>query len=182
MVPRFSLDAVVKVEPDPAEFIDPRLPRLLAWWRGRCGEASPPPVTAIDALDLRFILGWLMVIEAIEGGVDFRYRLYGSKIVDVMGWDLTGRKVSDTFPEVAGFFCDIYRAALQHRHPVLTRHTPPRAVLVAQWERLILPFVGADGQIARFLVGAVVLGHRKITPTRYPWPMNGNPSDESALG
>jgi hypothetical protein len=184
---RTSLVAIVKIEPDAEDFSDPRLSQLLAWWHERCDGARLPPASAIDPLELRFILGWLMVIEPIEDGADFRYRLYGSSIVEIMGWDLTGRRVSDTFPEVAGFFCDVYRAGLRHRRPILTRHTPPRAVLVAQWERLVLPFAGpargaaeadwdgSDGRVARFLVGTTPLGRRHAKVTRYSWPVDGDP-------
>jgi hypothetical protein len=170
MVPHSPPIRFVKQDPDRADFTDPRLPRLLDWWRGACGDAAFPAARAIDPLALRFILGWLMIIEPRDGGADFRYRLYGSNIVDVMGRDLTGFNIRDTFPEVKAFFLETYRTALHHRRPILTRHTPPRIVIVAEWERLILPFAGASGEVGQLLVGAIALGRRDVAPTRLRWP------------
>ena len=97
MLPRGQPIRFVREDPDPADFTDPRLPRLLDWWRGECGGEALP-ARAIDPLALRFILGWLMIMEPLDGGADFRYRLYGSSIAEIMGRDLTGCKISDTFP------------------------------------------------------------------------------------
>ena len=65
---------------------------------------------------------------------------------------------------------ETYRTALRHRRPILTRHTPPRIVIVHQWERLVLPFAGPTGEVAQLLVGAAALGRRDVPPTRLPWP------------
>ncbi len=117
-----------------------------------------------------------MIIDPVEGGADFAYRLYGSSIAEVTGRDLTGCKVSDSFPDFAAFASEIYRNAMQSRRPVLTRHTPHRRMSVSRWERLTLPFAGSDGSVQRFLVGAVILGRRPMEKRRLPWPLDAEPS------
>ncbi len=174
MSPPHSLNPFVQEDPDPAAFEDGRLAQLLAHWRGLARDGELPPSTAIDPSVLVFILGWLMIIDPIDGGADFAYRLYGSSIAEVTGRDLTGCKVSDSFPDFAAFTSEIYRNAMQSRRPVLTRHTPHRWMVVARWERLILPFAGSDGSVQRFLVGAVILGRRPGDKRRLPWPLGGD--------
>jgi hypothetical protein len=166
-----SLDPFVLNDPDTADFTDRRLAQLLAYWRGLAGEGDLPPAPAIDPAALVFILGWLMIIDPLEGGADFKYRLYGSSIAEVTGRDLTGCKVSDSFPAFAAFTSEVYRNAMRDRRPVLTRHSPPKQIAVTRWERLILPFAGSDGAVIRFLVGAVSLGTRTTQKRRLPWPL-----------
>jgi hypothetical protein len=170
------LEPFVQDDPDVSSFEDRRLGQLLEYWRGLPRTGDLPAAETIDPAALVFILGWLMIMDPIEGGADFSYRLYGSNIAEVMGRDLTGCKLSDSFPQVAAFAGAVYRDAMRHRRPVLTRHTPPRQIIVSRWERLILPFAEADGSVTRFLVGAVVLGLRRAEKRRLPWPLR----DENA--
>jgi hypothetical protein len=172
-----ALEPFVKEAPEPNDCTDGRLVTLLAHWNaargGDSSGSSVPPVAAIDPSALRFILGWLMIMEPLEDGADFKYRLYGSAIAATTGRDLTGCKVSDSFPIFAAWTIEVYRAALARRRPVLTRHSPRRLVPIDQWERLILPYAGRDGAIGRLLVGAVIVGKRwNVERTRLPWPLN----------
>jgi hypothetical protein len=176
MEPERPLDPFVKEAPEPGDITDERLVQLLEHWQSlerSAGRAtSLPSVTLIAPEQLRFILGWLMRMEPLDGGADFRYRLYGSNIALTTGRDLTGLKLSDSFPSFSAWATEIYRRVMARRLPVLTRHQPRRYVRVDQWERLILPFAGADGAVERLLVGAVALGERMAGETvRLPWPL-----------
>jgi hypothetical protein len=166
-----SLEPYVQEDPDVAAFEDRRLGQLLEHWRGLARDGDLPSAEAIDPTALVFILGWLMIIDPLAGGGDFKYRLYGSNIAELTGRDLTGCKVSDSFPDFAAFTSEVYRGVMQSRRPMLTRHTPHRRMIVSRWERLILPFAGSDGSVARLLVGAVVLGLRQADKQRLPWPL-----------
>src|SRR5471030_1504229 len=131
------LDPFVQEDPDAASFEDARLAKLLEYWRALPRAGDLPAAQAIDPAALVFILGWLMIMDPIEDGADFSYRLYGTNIAEVMGRDLTGCKLSESFPEVAAFTANVYRNAMRDRRPVLTRHTPPWRIVVTRWERLI---------------------------------------------
>jgi hypothetical protein len=165
------LDPFVQDDPDVAAFEDRRLGQLLGYWRALPRVRDLPSLEIIDPAALVFILGWLMIIDPADNGADFTYRLYGTNIAEVTGRDLTGCRLSDSFPQVAAFTSGVYRNIMRDRRPVLTRHTPPRRIIVSRWERLILPFAGPDGSVARFLVGAVVLGLRQAEKRRLPWPL-----------
>ena len=170
-----SLAPFVLEDPDATAFEDDRLAQLLEHWRGLARVGDLPPAEAIEPTALVFILGWLMIVDPLDGGADFKYRLYGSSIAAVTGRDLTGCKVSDSFPAFAAFTSAVYRNAIRDRRPVLTRHSPPKEIVVSRWERLILPYAGSDGGVVRFLVGAVALGMRTVEKRRLPWPLRDEP-------
>ena len=175
MVDERPLDPFVKEAPEPGDVADERLVHLLARWHALHAASAPddlPPLKLIAPEELRFILGWLMIMEPLDGGTDFRYRLYGSSIAATTGRDLTGHKVSESFPLFAAWTSAVYRTTMARRLPVLTSHAPRRFVLVDRWERLILPFAGAAGAVERLLVGAVIIGRRiEGDRVRLPWPL-----------
>jgi hypothetical protein len=178
------LNPFEKESPEPSDFTDSRLVALLAHWRELAAGSTVggvPPVHALDPVPLRFILGWLMIMEPLEGGADFKYRLYGTEIAATTGRDLTGCKVSDSFPQFAAWTSRVYRDVMTRKRPMLTRHSPQRYVPVDQWERLILPFADDSGHVARLLVGAVIVKKlRAADEIQLPWPLRGDdgrPSD-----
>lgn len=128
---------------------------LLDYWQAQRGEARMPPVSAIDPAALRSALGYLILIEPVDEGRDFRYRLYGSLLATVSGIDLTGRLVSEHWASdyVVDFSLASYRAVYRRAEPLYTLRHPVIAEYTRSWERLVLPFAGADGAIARFVVG-----------------------------
>jgi hypothetical protein len=169
-----ALDPAENENPRRDDLTDARLLRLFDYWQDavtRAGGALPP-VSAIDPLELRFILGWLMIMEPVNDGADFKYRLFGTEIASIQQRDLTGCMVSDSFPNFARWTSEVYRKVMALKAPMLTHHSPQRYVAVDRWERLILPYVDTRGQVARLLVGAVIT--RKIPgaeDTGLPWPL-----------
>lgn|GEM_PF-3861775 len=73
---------------------DPMLARLMAYWRNNCRGATMPPVLAIDPFALRFALGYLVLLEPMHDGADFKVRVYGTQLANRVGYDLTGKLLS----------------------------------------------------------------------------------------
>lgn len=155
----------------PAPDVLPTVPlaRLLNYWRGLWQGESLPSATAIDPTDMRFILGNVMLVDVIDGGADFAYRLYGSKIAASVGRDITGRRVSslaaDFGEHLALYFGATFHAVLLRREPLYTEHmaaSPDSPV--ERWQRLILPLTAADGTIMRLLVGNVPVSAEDFGP------------------
>ena len=130
---------------------------LLTYWRGLQDDTGRVWVGSIDALDMRPALGYIMLLDVLDGGVDFRYRLYGSVIAQHSNFDMTGRCLSELKPEqgVGAFFRVVYRAILARPEPIYTEHAPPPTIRVKLWYRLILPLFGEDDRVSRLLVGNV---------------------------
>lgn len=141
--------------PETADLDHAPLRFLMDYWRGLRDGDDLPRASAIDPTGMRPALGNVMLLDVLQGGADFRYRLYGSNIALHAGFDMTGKRVSDikTGSAVATFFTLVYQAVLKRREPIYTEHRPPATISVTKWHRLILPLTDADGAINRLLVG-----------------------------
>lgn len=148
---------VIRWTPEPSSIPDARLGRLLAAWlaeRERTGVLPHPDW--VEPADLMFVVGYLMVLEAVEGGVDFRYRLYGTEISRRFMRDLTGHRLSEVpFRMTRLFFLAVYRAACIRKLPIYTHHAPPSSVNVTGWSRMILPLSRDGTTVDRFVVGNI---------------------------
>ena len=93
---------------------------LLDWWRALPRrEGAAPDWQDVDSASLLRWMGWISLYDVIEGGLDVRYRLVGTRIVEQAGIDMTGRLVSQ------GVYASTPRALLEHfrrldRRPVPT--------------------------------------------------------------
>ena len=131
---------------------------LLRYWSELAGARAMPRAKEIDALEMRPALGYINLLDVLDDGEDFRYRVFGSIIAAVAGYDMTGRNVSalKTEPYMAEFALAACRAVLRRGQPLLTEHRPPpSAVPTVAWHGLTLPLAGEDGAVSRLLVGSV---------------------------
>jgi len=64
-------------------------------WHSKCGDDSLPARSDFPAEELRPWMGNLILMDVVDDGRDFRYRLVGTDIVRIVGRDLTGRRVSE---------------------------------------------------------------------------------------
>lgn len=135
----------------------PTLREIYDYWDSFARIDNVPHIAKLDPIRFRSALGNVMLIEPLEGGEDFRYRLYGSNIATRLGRDMTGKRVSeiDTASHVSRFFIRSYIAVMETRRAYRTIHVPPSAVTVSDWERLILPICDENGTIDRLLVGNI---------------------------
>ncbi|MGD8810110.1 MAG: PAS domain-containing protein, partial [Gammaproteobacteria bacterium] len=73
------------------------------------------PVSALadrasfDVFQLRPWLGYIMILDAVPETDDFRYRMYGTRIAEQSGFDMTGKLVSAFDSPVGTFFAGLYR-------------------------------------------------------------------------
>lgn len=136
---------------------DDRLQRLASYWREKAEGQNAAPLASIDPTDMRFALGYLMLLDVIDGGFDFRYRLYGTQISERFGKDVTGttlRKFGDK-EYIVSFFLGAYQAVMERRQPLLTIHYPKNTSETESWTRLILPLENDSNEITRLLVGQI---------------------------
>jgi hypothetical protein len=133
----------------------PELQFLLRYWTGLCGAQSLPRVEQITPFDMRPALGYVALVDAIESGWDGRYRLYGSRIAERVGFDMTGRRVSELGPGgyLPIFARALYRAVHVARRPVLAAYRPPIDLSATSWRWLVLPLTGTANDVVRFLLG-----------------------------
>jgi hypothetical protein len=143
---------------------------LQNWLEGRKGDALPP-AAAIDPFVLRGALGYLLLLEPNAAFDDFRYRLYGSQIAEWYRRDMTGRWVSEFPSRAASVYGQQYRALRLLRRPIYAEHdASPDVSAMVRWCRLVLPYAGENGEIARILVSNVpcARARRDVVAMRAP--------------
>lgn len=127
---------------------------LMEHWRSHAA-AGLPPVAIADPSLMRPALGYIVLAEPT--GDDITYRLFGSTLVSVSGFDMTRKRLSEhpAGPPIIEAGLAAYLAVRRRALPLLWRSEPEQAAYTASWERLILPLAGPDGTVARFIAGNV---------------------------
>lgn len=145
--------------PSHASLASDKLRFLMGHWIDLKGAAPMPHMRAIDPLKMRPVLGYVMLLEPVDDGRDFRYLVYGSQIAAISEGEMTGRLAStlDASQSVVEFGIASYRSAWRRQAPLYTVRTPIGAYRTAEWHRLTLPLSGDDGRIARLIAGSVPL-------------------------
>jgi len=130
---------------------------LLAYWQGHMVGDQLPRTAVVEPFALKPALGYVMLLDVLDEGWDYRYRVYGSAIAERLGRDYTGRRTSDIarLSFTGAFYIAAYRAVIARRAPLFTVSPSPRYVAAVDWSRVTLPLVDGEGAITRLLVGNV---------------------------
>jgi hypothetical protein len=100
--------------------------------------------TDFDAFTLRPWLGFIMVLDYLPAEEDFRYRVYGTRVADHSGFDMTGRRVSDFESPVGVFFNDLYRDCVTRKRLIYSEHTRVHGRFDCDWHRILCPALAGD--------------------------------------
>lgn len=134
------------------KIIDPLTARMLDFWMERAAQEMPPRRDAFDPVDLRPWIGNLSIWDFNPATGSYICRLYGSRLVERLGKELTSQAVEEypygLAPTIRGQF-DLMRSLGQ---PVLIEVTDPVLPSTVtkgkqDWriEKLILPLT-RDGK------------------------------------
>lgn len=74
---------------------DPIIRKVYEYWARKSADGRLPARRDIDPVDLYDCLSCLMILEAVDGGRDFRIRLAGSQIEEAHDRSLKGLLVGD---------------------------------------------------------------------------------------
>jgi hypothetical protein len=138
----------------PGEPASPRLRTCHDYWRGLGRADACPAYRDFDVVDVpRELLPFLILLDVLEGGADFRYRVVGTGVTEAIGRDFTGETVTEYRhrhepPGVA----DGYRRVAAEVRPDLYQGTLESVgkEFIA-YERLAMPLAGEDGAVAYIL-------------------------------
>ena len=134
--------------------LHPKLRALWQFWDELRGPRLAPRTDEVHALVLKPWLGSILLLDVIDGGRDFRYRLYGSVAAERFGFDLTGRLVSQCIDEVGPKPLLEYRRVVERGLPEAVARISPAARDYLQMDKLALPLAAVDGgPIVRILAG-----------------------------
>jgi hypothetical protein len=137
-----------------AAIAHPKLAALYDLWNLKRDTRQAPPRSDFSVDDLRPWLGHLMVLDVLPDG-DFRYRLYGTALVSMFGFDLTGRLVSECDAFIGDKPLLEYRQVCRIGAPVHAARISPSAREHLRVDKLALPLM--EGGVVTKILGALYL-------------------------
>lgn len=122
------------------------LQQLFNYWNDKRQQKLLPCRDVIDPLELRFVLGNVLLAEIVRGErLRFRYRLWGSNLTEDYGVEMTGRYVDELQP--AALAVRVQQTYLAAMTTGLPQHQKVDEVISGRWfvhERLLLPLALGD--------------------------------------
>lgn len=151
--------------PSPRTLPHPTMIKFYEAWAAmpRHGGQNLPLASDFDILTFEDAMGFMMYLDVLDGGADFRYRVYGSRVAHYSGFDLTGKRLSQAqIPSITReFMAACYMAVTARRDPMFTFHSSPRHFLKVAWNRIAVPLVDADGAVIRVIGANIPTGDRQ---------------------
>lgn len=143
----------------PDDITTPQLLKLYEWWRAHHANGKLPSRRQIDPVDLKFLLGNLMIVAVARDPLRFHFRLIGTDLVAHMKRDWSGKPLA-TYPDAE------FREHLQKTYEEVVRSGQPvantRRLLVDgryyRYDGLVLPLASDGETIDCLLIGIVPHG------------------------
>jgi hypothetical protein len=157
------------LKPVPADVqVDPDIQAMGRYWRSRIqpGQSVPHRDDLDPLLDVPHLVPYVFLADALNGGEDFRIRLCGTRIADILGRDSTGLTFSQlTSGPYLQALLDLHRAVLEIAEPIYSRTSYEQEDGTPVWvERLTMPLRSAT--LAPSMVMALQKFQSPGTPVR----------------
>ena len=132
--------------------LHPLLLELLEFWQSKCQESVLPSRAMFDPFALLPWLGRLILLDVIDRGADFRYRLHGTWLVELFGVDLTGKRLSEVRSPVARLWHE-YQTCVRDRRPlcISSKTLSERDHRII--DKVVLPLASDGTVVDRLLIG-----------------------------
>src|SRR4030095_6696404 len=148
------------------------LVRLLhAWWVAARGNADSPDRCDLRPEEMKRLLPFMFIADAEHDPFRVRYRLVGTRAVEVTGFDITGRYLDELLSaEPDQPWMDHYRQAFVTRRPLLGATTvPTTAGGVLMYEFGIFPIRKGGTTIDQFVAIEDYFGLQTQIVQVEPW-------------
>jgi hypothetical protein len=88
-----------------SEIIDARLRRLYEYWNAKRGDRPAPSRRDIDPVEIPDLLGFVNIFEVQDEPRDYKVRLNGSEVAEMLGQETTGKYCSTVISGEDGVRC-----------------------------------------------------------------------------
>ncbi len=129
----------------------PELIALYKWWGANGGSDGLPSAADLGPAMLRRWLDNLVVIDSVDDG-SLRYAYYGANLAAAFGTDMVGQAIEDLPGPQRRILEGEYLGVCSARSPQARSYTADFGGSVQTWERLLLPFMDANGAVEKILV------------------------------
>ena len=132
--------------------------RLYDYWLSKSDQGRIPSRAQIDPLDVPDLLSIIFLIDVIDDqeGQEFRFRLVGSKITEIVGSDPTGQSFTSFYDdENLEDMTAIYESVTSSGEPFMNSGTAPFSNKdYVRMVRLLLP-LSEDGTRVDMILGCL---------------------------
>lgn len=138
------------------DLTQPEIRRVYQYWLDKRGQRTMPARSDIDALDLGYALGNICLVEVIRvPRLRFRFRLDGSNLTELTGFDLTGSYADEFEPgPYRDFMLEVYRRIVVSKAPLFFRHQEEWQYSGMQMESATLP-LSLEGETVDMIMDVV---------------------------
>lgn len=139
------------------EITHPNILRVHQYWLGKRAGRTLPSRADVDPFELRFALGYICLIDVVRTPtLRFKFRLDGSKLSSLTGFDLTGKFADELeASEYRDFMIDVYQRSVAARMPLFFRHREEWQQAGMFMESVTLP-LAADGETVDTIMDVVI--------------------------
>lgn len=145
------------VEFDPADDESQLLGFVRNYWQNRRGSAAMPRRTDIVPSDMRAHLRHILIVDVIDGGKDFHYRLVGTELQRYFAGNPSGKTMSEALaafgPSTVSRTIGTYRTVVERRAPLRVRGSGLIYNQKAKTFDALLTPLSDDGQAPNMIFG-----------------------------
>jgi hypothetical protein len=157
-------------EVEPARFESAPCAFLRDYWERKRKDRPMPARADISPSEIKEHLGWVMILDVIPGGRDFRYRLIGTLVTQYFSNDATGKTVREAFAVNGDAVVESVNAVFQKvaRDKVVMRTAGDAGWLangMEEFEAIYLP-LSDNGETVTHILHAFVCDREKMLMAR----------------
>ena len=157
---------------DPEQSTSPLVRALHAWWLSKRGASGIPDRSDLDPIALKHLLPNIIISEVETEPFRIRYRLVGTKIADITGFNFTGRYLDEIIGGASDTpWMELYAAILGNRTPrfgSVTEATTNGGTFT--YEFGIFPLGVGGTEVKQFVAIEDYFGFRFTSAELHPWP------------
>ncbi len=112
-----------------------------------------PSRSNFDVVDMKLWVGSLNLVDVERNPLNFRYRVYGTKIANALRKELTGHTIDDVSPYLVKEIRKSYEWVVKTRAPYYQRSDIIAVQVFFRFHRLLLPLSDDDTTVTQILVG-----------------------------
>jgi hypothetical protein len=136
----------------------PPLAALHRLWESKRAAGAMPSRRDFRVEELGPWLGHLMLVDAIDAGQDFAYRVFGTWIAEFLGHDLTGKRLSTVTPQRQRPVSDEYNTVIAARRLRYVVGSPFLSRRFSVAARAIFPLSHTGCSVDQLLIGFYCVG------------------------
>lgn len=130
-----------------------KIKKINEWWLSKKAGRPLPDRADVDPSELKSLLPYILISDFSLNPFRVRYRLIGTRVVDVSGFNFAGRYLDELIPpDMEEPWMEHYRSAFESRSPVFGETTVPTIHLMTfKYEFGIFPLTCGGEAVAQFL-------------------------------